>query len=175
MKKIGVKQVKALILAVVMVFAMNVGITKALALGNAGTGWYLPAGSGKAALVGISDQKINKSSLSIGPSLKIDGKTHKVTVIKKNAFKGAKAKTISLPKTVTKIEKQAFNGEKCKKTLTVKIRSTKLKKSSVKGCFKGAKAKKIVVKVPKKKLKAYKKIFTKKNTGAKGKVVVKAL
>ena len=174
MKKFGVKQAKALLMAVVMVFAMNVGITKAFALGSAGTGLYVPAGKSKAAMIGVAKNKLSKSTLKFKNSLKIDGKKYSFTIVKANAFKGAKAKKIVLPNTITKIEKKAFNGEKAK-SLTVTIKSTKLKKSSVKGCFKGAKAKKIVVKVPKKKLKAYKKIFTKKNTGAKGKVTVKAI
>ena len=55
--------------------------------------------------------------------------------------------------------------KKSKKTRTVKIKTKKLTKKSVKNCFKGSKVK--TVKVPKKYAKKYKKIFTKKNCGKK--------
>lgn len=67
---------------------------------------------------------------------------------------------------VTKVDDNAFNG--CKKLKTIIIKSTKLTDKSVaKNAFKGL-SKNTVIKVPKKKLKAYKKLFKKK--GFKGKV-----
>ena len=61
---------------------------------------------------------------------------------------------------ITGIYSKAFAKSKA---TTVKVKSTKLTKSTVKNCFKGSKVK--TVKVPKAKYKAYKKIFTKKNCG----------
>ena len=74
--------------------------------------------------------------------------------------------TITLGKKVKKIAKGAFKSFKAAKTLVVK--TTKLKKAGVKGSLKGSAVK--TVKVPKKQLKAYKKIFTKKIAGKKVKV-----
>ncbi len=94
--------------------------------------------------------------------------TVNVTNIKK-AIKKAKGdakyvKTIVIGAKATKITKNTFKG--FAKVTTVQVKSTKFKKAAnVKNCFKGSKV--TTVKVPKAKLKAYKKIFTKKNTGAK--------
>lgn len=93
-----------------------------------------------------------------------DGYTYTVVGIAANAFKGFKAKRVVVGSNVTSIAKKAFNG--AKKLVKVTIKSKKLTKKSVKGCFKGAKKLK-TVKVPKAKKKAYKKIFTKKNCGKK--------
>ena len=90
-----------------------------------------------------------------------------VTEIGKNAFKGCAALTkITLPSKCTKIGANAFNG--CKKMKTITIKSTKLtSKSIASGAFKGL-SKSVTIKVPKKQLKAYKKLLKKK--GFKGKV-----
>ena len=90
-----------------------------------------------------------------------------VTEIGKNAFKGCVALTkITLPRKCTKIGANAFNG--CKKMKTITIKSTKLtSKSIASGAFKGL-SKSVTIKVPKKQLKAYKKLLKKK--GFKGKV-----
>ena len=72
--------------------------------------------------------------------------------------------TVVLGAKVTKISANAFKGFANVKT--VQVKSTKIKKAAnVKNCFKGSKV--ATVKVPKAKLKAYKKIFTAKATGAK--------
>ena len=90
-----------------------------------------------------------------------------VTKIGKNAFKRCAALTkITLPSKCTKIGANAFNG--CKKMKTITIKSTKLtSKSIASGAFKGL-SKSVTIKVPKKQLKAYKKLLKKK--GFKGKV-----
>ena len=88
-----------------------------------------------------------------------DGKfTFKVTAISKNAFKkNIKLKKVTIGKNVSKIGANAFSG--CKKLKNIKIVSTQLTKKSVgKNAFKGI-AKKAVIKVPKKKRKAYKNIL----------------
>ena len=88
-----------------------------------------------------------------------DGKyTFKVTGISKNAFKKkTKLKKVVLGKNVKTIGANAFAG--CKNLKTIRIASTSLTKKSVgKNVFKGI-HKKAVIKVPKKKLKAYRKFL----------------
>ncbi len=123
-----------------------------------------------------------KSKVTIPKTVKIKGYTFKVTSIGKNAFKNnKKAKTVVIGNNVKTIGNNAFYGAKklttvtigsgvtsigskafynCKKLKTIKINSTKLKKVG-KNALKGI-HKKAVIKVPKKKLKAYKKLFRKK-------------
>ena len=72
-------------------------------------------------------------------------------------------KAVTLGKKVRKVSKGAF--AKCAACTELVVKTTKLAKKSVKGCLKGSKVK--TVKVPKAKLKAYKKIFTKKVAGKK--------
>nr|MCR5797490.1 leucine-rich repeat protein [Eubacterium sp.] len=99
-------------------------------------------------------------------SAQISEKQTKVTEIKANAFKNnKKLKKITIGKDIKKIGKNAFYG--CKNLKKIIIKTTKLTKKSVgKNAFAkiNAKAK---IKVPKKKLKAYKKIL--KARGVKGK------
>lgn len=85
-----------------------------------------------------------------------------VTKIERSAFSGCKSLAkVTIPKSVTSIGKNALYGASKVKTLTVN--SKKLTKSSVKGSLAGSKV--TTVKVPKSKVAAYKKIFTKKNCG----------
>ncbi len=96
-----------------------------------------------------------------------------VTTIGKNAFYNCIAlKKIVIPKTVIKIGNKAFYG--CKKLLNITIKTTKLTTKNV-----GSKAftkagssnyKKMVVKVPKSKLKAYKKTLKKRGVNSKAKI-----
>ena len=146
---------------------------------------------------GNKDQK-NKS-LKIPATIKVQDKkkgnfkaTYKVTAIGKGGAAFQKtAKTVTVGKNVKTIGKHAFcNNSKMtkliigknvkklgaymvhkgdKKLKTIVIKSTKLTKKSVKNCLKYNKTVK-TVKVPASKLKAYKKIFTKANCGAKVKV-----
>jgi len=113
-----------------------------------------------------------------------------IKTIGKDAFNGcSKLKTISVPKTVTEIGANAFKGCSsltklilqskttkiganafygCKKLKTITIKATKLTTKTVaKNAFKGL-SKSTVIKVPKKQLKAYKKLF--KSKGFKGTV-----
>ena len=82
------------------------------------------------------------------------------------------ATRVNLPSTVKKIDANAFNGAKAK-TLTIKIASKSLKKTTVRGMLKGAKATKVTILVPRAKLAAYKKFMTKANLGGKAKITVK--
>ena len=92
-----------------------------------------------------------------------------VKSIGRSAFeKCTKLKTVTVGKNVTKIGKNAFGGCKNLKTLTIK--SAKLtKKGLASGSFKGI-TKKTVVKVPKGKVKAYKKLLQSKGLDKKVKV-----
>jgi hypothetical protein len=75
---------------------------------------------------------------------------------------------IIIPAKVTKIGKNAFSG--CKKLKTIIIKSKKLTKKSVaKNAFKGISSK-TTIKVPKSKLKAYKKLFRSKGLSKKVKI-----
>ena len=108
---------------------------------------------------------------AVPDSIKINGVTYKVTSIAKSAFKNnKKLKTVTIGKNVSKIGANVFSG--CKKLKTITVKSTKLKaKTLSKSTFKGI-TKATTVKVPKKKLSAYKKLF--KSRGLSSKVKVKA-
>lgn len=96
-------------------------------------------------------------------------KLDQVVSIDQGAFYGCKKlSAITIGKKCKELGDSAFN--RCKKLKTITIKSTKLKKVGKK-VFKGT-SHKITIKVPKKKLAAYKKLF--KNKGNK-KVVVKAI
>ena len=116
---------------------------------------------------------VNKKAkkITVPDTVKIDGKTYKVTCVSGKAFSGAnKCKTITIDKNVTSIKANAFSG--CKNVKTIIFKTTKLTKKTVaKNAFKGI-TKKTTIKVPKKKLSSYKKIF--KSKGLSSKVKVKA-
>lgn len=103
----------------------------------------------------------NKATTIFGVPLSVrnkKGKVFRVTEIGKNAFKKTpKLRKVIIGKNVRKIGANAFYG--CKNLKNIKIKSTSLTKKSVgKNVFKGI-HKKAVIKVPKKKLKDYKKIL----------------
>ena len=99
-----------------------------------------------------------QKTVKIPAAVTINGEVYKVTSIAKNACKGnKKLKTITISKNIKTIGANAFAG--CKNLKTIRIASTSLTKKSVgKNAFKGI-HKKAVIKVPKKKLKAYKKFL----------------
>lgn len=101
--------------------------------------------------------------------MKYVGVTYKVTSVADRAFRNNKKVTnLTVGKNVTKIGKNAFSG--CKNLKTLTIRSTKLTKKGLAGSsFKGI-SKKTMVKVPKNKLKAYKKLLQSKGLDKKVKV-----
>lgn len=109
-------------------------VTEPFPAGNTRTvsgGIYVSLGNGKAAFKAPSNKK--KASVKVLDSLKVSGKTYKVTQIKANAFSGC-----------SKLKK-----------ITVKATSlTSVGKKALKGIHKKA-----VVKVPKAKYQSYKKLF----------------
>ena len=140
----------------------------------------------------IKPKSSAKGTVKIPASVRYDGVTYKVTSVADKAFRNnkkvtnitvgtnvksigrsafekcTKLKTVTVGKNVTKIGKNAFGGCKNLKTLTVK--SAKLtKKGLASGSFKGI-SKKTVVKVPKGKVKAYKKLLQSKGLDKKVKV-----
>ena len=108
-------------------------------------------------------------TISVPATVKIDGITFKVTAISDNAFKNSKKATkIVISANVKKLGKNLFKN--LKKLKTIEIKSTKLTKKTIdKKTFAGLN-KKATIKVPKKKLKAYKKLFKTKGLNKKIKV-----
>ena len=112
------------------------------------------AKNGTVTLVKLTNK--NEKKFTVPASVKVDGVSFKVTEISKNAFKNnKKLKQVTVGKNVAKIGANAFSGDKSLKKLTIK--STKLKKVGKKA-FKGINAK-CRIKVPKKKLTAYKRLL----------------
>ena len=99
-----------------------------------------------------------QKNVKIPATVTINKEVYKVTSIAKNACKGnKKLKTVTVGKNIKTIGANAFAG--CKNLKTIRIASTSLTKKSVgKNAFKGI-HKKAVIKVPKKKLKAYQKFL----------------
>lgn len=140
----------------------------------------------------VAGAKNTVSKITVGSQVTIKGQSFKITGIAAAAFKGNKnAASASIGANVASIGKNAFAG--CTKLGTVTIKSTKLKqigakafyncrklkkitlKTSVlktvgKNAFQGTAAK-LVIKVPKAKLKSYQGILAKKGQGKKAKVI----
>lgn len=106
--------------------------------------------------------KKNVKKVSIPATITVKGMKYQVTAVSKDAFKNNKKVTqVTIDKNVKNIGKNAFYGYKNLKKVIIK--TTKLTKKTVgKNAFKGI-HKKATIKVPKKKLDAYKKIL--KNAG----------
>ena len=112
------------------------------------------AKNGTVTLVKLTNK--NEKKFTVPASVKVDGISFKVTEISKNAFKNnKKLKQVTVGKNVAKIGANAFSGDSRLKKLTIK--SAKLKKVGKKA-FKGINAK-CRIKVPKKKLTAYKRLL----------------
>ena len=132
-----------------------------------------------------------KKAVKISASIKANGKTYKVTGIAANAFKGNKKMTsVLIGGNVKKIGRSAFencknltkvtvNGSKLqtisknafkgnKKLKNISLKKVKSLKKVEKAAFKGV-SKKVTVKVPKNKKKAYSKLLAKGGIAA-GKV-----
>lgn len=108
-------------------------------------------------------------SVTIPASIKINGKSYKVTAIAGSAFKGNTGITkVIIGKNIQTIGSKAFYG--CKSLNTITIKTTKLTSKSVGSkAFKGINAK-AKIKVPSKKLASYKKILRAKGVGSKAKI-----
>ena len=114
---------------------------------------------------------INKNckTLDIPDKVMYRGKTYKVTEVAKASCKGMKAlKRLTIGRNVKTIGKQAFAS--CKKLKKVYIDTKNLSSKTVGSkAFKGT-PKKMTIKVPKKKKKAYKKWLRKKGVSKKAKI-----
>ncbi|MDE6852345.1 MAG: leucine-rich repeat domain-containing protein [Lachnospiraceae bacterium] len=128
---------------------------------------YKVTGKGTVTLVKPSSKAIKQ--VTVPASVKINGFTFRVTAVSAKAFAQCKKlKTVTIGVNVSSIGKQAFKN--CKKLSKITIRTGKLKKGTVgAGAFKGI-AGKATIKVPKKKLKIYKKFLYKKGVGKKAKI-----
>ena len=116
----------------------------------------------------------HSAKIAVVPAtVKIGKKTYKVTSIASFAFTGYdKLETVVIGENVVKISPDAFSG--CEKLKVLKIKSKKLTKKKIKNCLRGSKIDTIIIlKKAWRKFKFYKKIFTKKNTGASDKLTVK--
>lgn len=107
--------------------------------------------------VQFTSGKKNVKNIVIPATVKISGKNYKVTSIAKNAFKNnKKLKKVTIGANVNKIGKAAFKGCKNLKSIVIKTKKLTAKKVGA-NAFKGIN-KKATFKVPKNKVKAYKKI-----------------
>jgi hypothetical protein len=127
----------------------------------------------KTGTVTVTQTAKNGTSITIPKTVKIEGTTYKVTAIAANAFKGnTKATKITIGANVSSIGKNAFYN--CKNIKTVTLQTTKLTTSNVgSGAFSKLGAsnyKKVTVKAPSSKLKAYKTLLTKKGLSSKAKI-----
>lgn len=119
----------------------------------------------KVTVTGVKKKTLK--TITVKNTVKIKGKTFKITAIGNSAFKNCRKVTkVTIGKNVTAIGKKAFY--KCAKIKTITIKSTKLKKVGKKA-FSGISSK-AKIKVPKKKVKSYKKIL--KNKGQKSSVTI---
>ena len=107
--------------------------------------------SGTVEYSGVYNERSKK--ITIPKTVKLAGKSFKVTSVKKNAFKNNKIITsVVIGNNITKINANAFRG--CSKLKTVTIKGTGLTKIGG-NAFKGISSK-VVFKVPKSRLKKYK-------------------
>ena len=120
----------------------------------------------------LKPKKGVKGTVKIPDSVTVNHVTYKVTEIAANAFKNQKKiRKVLIPSGVSRIGKKAFCG--CKKLKNITIKTTKLTKKRVGSkAFSGIHAK-AVIKVPKKKLSAYRKML--KARGAAKKENVQAI
>lgn len=119
-------------------------------------------------VTGIKKSKKNSiKTITIGKTVKIKGKSYKVTAIANNAFANCKKLTkVTIGANVTKIGKKAFYKDSKLKNIVVK---TKKLKSVGSSALKGIN-KKATIKVPASKLKKYKTLFKKKGQSSKVKI-----
>ena len=118
-------------------------------------------GKGTVTLTGVKSKstKSKLKKITVAASVKIGGKNFAVTAIGSSAFKDCKkAASATIGSKVKTIGSKAFYN--CKNLKKITIKSSVLKKVG-KNAFKGI-SKKAVIKVPKKKLKAYKKTLRSK-------------
>ena len=121
----------------------------------------------------VAPKNSKKTVVSVPATVKVkvNGKnvTYKVTSIQEKAFKGnKKLKKITVNKNIKSIGKDAFKNCSNLKTIVIKSSSiTKVGKDALKGT-----AKNLVIKVPAKKVSAYKKLFKNKGNSS---IVIKKI
>lgn len=128
-------------------------------------------GAGEVTLIGTTRKKSDRqfTSLKVRNTVKIKGKSFKITAIGNNAFRGyKKLKSVTVGKNVKKIGTKAFYGCKKLKKIIIKTKQLQTKKIGNKA-FKGIYSK-VNIKVPKPKLKSYKKILRTKGVGKRAKI-----
>lgn len=128
-------------------------------------------GASEVALIGTTRKKSDKrfTSLKVGNTVKIKGESFKITAIGNNAFRGyKKLKSVMVGKNVKKIGTKAFYGCKQLKKIVIKTKQLQAKKVGNKA-FKGIYSK-VSIKVPKPKLKSYKKVLRAKGIGKRAKI-----
>ena len=135
-------------------------------------GRQLPSGSSNAAS-SIQTKTPEKVKTVTVNARTVSSKTIRSAVLRAGGS-GKYVKKIILGKKVKKIRKNAFKS--LRKVRTIEVRTRKLTGKSVKNSLKGSKIKTVKVRVGSKKLnkkyaKKYKKIFRKKNSGKKVKVI----
>lgn len=108
-------------------------------------------------------------SFTVPEKIKIGKVSYKVVSVGKNALKNhKKIEKLTIPSGVSKIGSQAFSG--CSRLKTITIRTSKLTSKNVGSkAFQGINSK-AKIKVPKRKLKAYKTLLKKKGIGKRVKV-----
>lgn len=120
--------------------------------------------------VGSGVKSIEDQAFANCPKLTTVKLGKNVTSIGNKAFsKCPKLKSVTIPAKVTKLGTSLFVGDKGLKTIVIKSKNL-TDRSIKKNAFKGV-GQKVVVKVPKRKLKAYKKLFVKKGLSKKVKIV----
>lgn len=128
-------------------------------------------GAGEVTLIGTTRKKSDKrfTTLNVGNTVKIKGKSFKITAIGNNAFRGyKKLKSVTIGKNVKKIGTKAFYG--CKKLKKIIIKTKQLQTKTLGNkAFKGIYSR-VNIKVPKPKLKSYKKILREKGVGKRAKI-----
>ena len=124
---------------------------------------------GKGTVEYVKPVNKKKSVVTIPATVKIGGVTYKVTSIAKNAFKNNRyIKRLTIEKNVEKIGARAFYG--CKKLKNITLKTTKLKTKKIGTAAFEKTPSSAKIKVPKKKLKAYKTMLLKKGVSKKAKI-----
>lgn len=126
---------------------------------------YKIAANGTATVTGPA--KKTEKSAKIPATVTVDGKSYKVTSVATNAFKNCKKlSSVTIGPNINKVGAKAFYNCKALKKITVK---SSVVKSVGSKAFKGT-ASKLTIKVPKKKVAAYKKIFKGKGQSKRAKI-----
>ena len=136
---------------------------------KSGAGYVVTKADSKNPEVAYQKAAATKGTVVVPDTVVVNGMTYKVTSIEKKAFGTAKkTKTIVLGKNVKFIKKDAFAG--CKTLRKIIVKTKKLTKKTVaKKAFRGVR-KNVRIVVPKKKKRAYRKLFYQRGLNKKVKI-----